>query len=954
MSAISGLGIKKEFSVQQNRAIILSNYLALVCGLSSLFLLFIPENRNPGGVREVLLIIAVFVVPVLMNTWGLTRMSRMYLCWVPVISIMLLMISGMLQADRIEITSYDGLRIYLLALSVVPYLLFESEDGYLFILGVLPAFLALLFFDQILSAAGVGYATKGVHVANYHFMHTRIMIAYVIINGSCFSLKRVISHNDLFNQKLLAELNAKNRLIKLQSKTELKQVNDQLMANLEALSKRELTLKKSQQMAGLASWERDVATGETYWSDEMYDIFGLSDNYDLNDPDLMKVLFAEKSILIREAYQRLLSTHEPYDFTLEAKTPIGYVKWIRVFAFPILSNDQRVVSVNGIVHDVTRYKQSEELMKLNERRYRSLFEQASDGIMVTDLTGNFIDANESMCKMLGYTKDEFMRSNTSILVDVGEQNISSVAWNDLLDGKQVFLERDMTHRNGAVISIEANLKMFASDRLMAICRDISERKEIEREKEYARYLLRERIKELTTLYRSSQILAKDDIEIRDALQEIVMVLPEGWQYSSICAARIQYGDLTFTSPNFREALASQGAGFRINDREMGRVEIVYLEETPEEVEGPFLFEERNLINVIAEMLQSYLVRKGREEELKVSQANLRATINNTEILIWSVDRAFNLLTFNEPFERHVRENYSYDVFVGAPLFPRTVSEEGSALSRDWHTYFLRALSGEIVRAEGSRLGRYFNYSLSPIIENSNIIGVSIFADDITDQKEHEKALADAQVKISELRLAALRSVMNPHFVFNALNSIQYFIAKNDRLNAINYLSTFSKLIRGILTNSLNNTIRLSEEVELLKHYIDLEMIRFEGKFSFTIDVESGIDLENIEVPSLLIQPYVENAILHGLYNKSEPGKLTISVKEIGDAVLFEVEDNGIGREAAMKLRAKNFPNHKSMGVAVTEERLKLINSNRKISFEIEDLMDGNIPLGTRIKIWISI
>jgi PAS domain S-box-containing protein len=433
-----------------------------------------------------------------------------------------------------------------------------------------------------------------------------------------------------------------------------------------------------------------------------------------------------------------------------------------------------------------------------------------------------------------------------------------------------------------------------------------------------------------------------------------MVLPEGWQYSNICAAKIQYGNLIFKTPNFKEGCISQGAEFRVNDREIGKVEVVYLEETPEEVEGPFLFEERNLINVIAEMLQSYLVRKGREEELKVSQANLRATINNTEILIWSVDRAFNLLTFNEPFERHVRENYGYDVAVGVPLFPGTVSEEGSALSRDWHTYFLRALSGEIVRAEGNRLGRYFNYSLSPIIENSKVIGVSMFADDITDQKEREKALADAQVKISELRLAALRSVMNPHFVFNALNSIQYFIAKNDRLNAINYLSTFSKLIRGILTNSLNNTIRLSEEVELLKHYLNLEMIRFEDKFSFEIDLKNGIDLENIEIPSLLIQPYVENAILHGLYNKSEPGKLKISIQEIGDAVLFEIEDNGIGRDAAMKLRSKNFPNHKSMGVAVTEERLKLINSKRKISFQIEDLMDGDAPAGTRIKIWITI
>jgi LytS/YehU family sensor histidine kinase len=195
--------------------------------------------------------------------------------------------------------------------------------------------------------------------------------------------------------------------------------------------------------------------------------------------------------------------------------------------------------------------------------------------------------------------------------------------------------------------------------------------------------------------------------------------------------------------------------------------------------------------------------------------------------------------------------------------------------------------------------------------------------------------------------------MNPHFVFNALNSIQFFIAKNDRLNAISYLSTFSKLIRGILTNSVSNKVKLSEEIELLKHYVNLELLRFENKFDFILTIAPEIEVETIEIPSLLIQPYVENAILHGLYNKPTKGTLKISVHEDKDSLLFEIEDDGVGREAARKLRQQNFPQHKSMGTILTEERLRLINLEEKASYEIIDLFNEGKSSGTLVKIWVA-
>ena len=224
--------------------------------------------------------------------------------------------------------------------------------------------------------------------------------------------------------------------------------------------------------------------------------------------------------------------------------------------------------------------------------------------------------------------------------------------------------------------------------------------------------------------------------------------------------------------------------------------------------------------------------------------------------------------------------------------------------------------------------------------------------DVSDRIEKEKLLAEANKKIGELKLMALRSVMSPHFIFNVLNSIQFFIGKNDRLNAINYLSTFSKLIRSILTHSVDNKIKLSEEIEMLKNYINLEMLRFENKFEFELIVDPDLEVDHIEVPTLLIQPYVENAILHGLYNKEEDGKLTLKISEKGDIIYFTIEDNGIGREAARKISQKNFPAHKSMGLKLTEERLRLINENKNVSFYIEDLKDGEKAAGTRVTIGV--
>lgn len=355
------------------------------------------------------------------------------------------------------------------------------------------------------------------------------------------------------------------------------------------------------------------------------------------------------------------------------------------------------------------------------------------------------------------------------------------------------------------------------------------------------------------------------------------------------------------------------------------------------------------------VIKDITARKVAEERLRLSEANLKATMNNTNVMVWSVDRDLRYVMMNTAFLQYIKQTYNYDLQVGMYIMPETKNPMLIALSSKWIQFYKRALSGETFSLSEERFGRHLSYSLNPIIENGKVIGVSIFAEDITEGLQNRRELADAHRAVAEYKLIALRSVMNPHFIFNALNSIQYFITKNDRLNAFNYLSTFSKLIRGILTSSKNSTVKLADEIEVLKHYIQLEMLRFENKFQFILNVDPEIDIENIEVQSLIVQPFVENAILHGLYNSERNGVLQLSImNDTSGRIIFVIEDNGIGRKAARELRNKVNPLHQSVGITLTEERLRLINNNKDVDIFIEDLYEENQPAGTKVKIWVNV
>jgi ligand-binding sensor domain-containing protein len=195
--------------------------------------------------------------------------------------------------------------------------------------------------------------------------------------------------------------------------------------------------------------------------------------------------------------------------------------------------------------------------------------------------------------------------------------------------------------------------------------------------------------------------------------------------------------------------------------------------------------------------------------------------------------------------------------------------------------------------------------------------------------------ASLNQKIAESEMTALRAQMNPHFIFNSLNSINSFIVENKTHLASDYLTKFSRLMRLILDNSKNESITLEKEMETLKLYLLMESIRFDKKFDYTIFIEPGIDQEQVRVPPMIIQPYVENSIWHGLLHKKEKGKVMVQIKKIAVGLEISIEDNGIGRERAVALKSKNSHARKSYGMQITNERVSQLNEKNIV--KISDL-----------------
>ena len=225
------------------------------------------------------------------------------------------------------------------------------------------------------------------------------------------------------------------------------------------------------------------------------------------------------------------------------------------------------------------------------------------------------------------------------------------------------------------------------------------------------------------------------------------------------------------------------------------------------------------------------------------------------------------------------------------------------------------------------------------------------------QLQSAQKQTEFQRQAIELEMQALRAQMNPHFIFNCLSSINRFILKNEAKTASGYLTRFSRLMRMVLQNSQKKSITLEDELQMLRLYLEMERLRFKNAFDYSINFLNEIDSDNIFIPPLILQPFCENAIWHGLMHKGEQGLMIIELKIENEVLLCTITDNGVGRQKAEVLKSKTVEKEKSMGLKITTERLALLNKEKNMQtvFDIEDLKDedGNAA-GTKVALRIQL
>lgn len=341
-------------------------------------------------------------------------------------------------------------------------------------------------------------------------------------------------------------------------------------------------------------------------------------------------------------------------------------------------------------------------------------------------------------------------------------------------------------------------------------------------------------------------------------------------------------------------------------------------------------------------------------KLTASKDNLTTALNiATEFNIQSivVQANENLALLNDK-----KKNYKKAYF-----YYKKAKEEGAKTLNDRNMLYVSELTSKYNKERSENqikdLAKKNQIAQLQITRNRNlwIMALSIFTliTVVVFSVSKQKRLKNEK-RILSLKQDALRSQMNPHFMFNALNSIKLYIIENDKKKATSYLNKFSKLMRKILEASSLQVTTLSQEIETMGLYMSIENIRFSNEIDFSVIVDSSLNLEFIKIPPLVLQPFLENSLWHGLSSKGEGKKMTVHIHKISsDYIQIDIADNGIGREASAKIKAKKSINRKSVGINLTNDRLTNFSKNLKNEYSInyEDLKDeNNNALGTKVVI----
>ena len=402
-----------------------------------------------------------------------------------------------------------------------------------------------------------------------------------------------------------------------------------------------------------------------------------------------------------------------------------------------------------IISDITGLKSAEKALRGSEEKYRAIVETTIDGIYQVDTSGKLVFMNESFARTFGYQREELLGKHFSSLLGVETFPEVKEMVEKVLAGENVSAEVSVQHKDGHKVPASFSATPLKPNGnvigLTGILRDITEHKRMEEALRKQAHDLGKRVKEISCIQAISDIVvSKQDVSLEEMLQGIVDVLPSGWQYPEITSAQISFGDQEFITKNFRVTNWKQSGDIIAHGNRLGAVEVCYLEEKPEMDEGPFLKEERALINVIAERLGRIIERKKAEGVVRDSEKRYRQLIDNMQEGLWLIDKDA-ITIFVNPCMAEIL-GYTAEEMLGKHLF-EFMDERGTEVAK----YNLeRRRQGikeqhdfEFTRKDGARV--YASLETSPITDEAgNYVGALACVADITERKKAQEALRQSE------------------------------------------------------------------------------------------------------------------------------------------------------------------------------------------------------------------
>jgi PAS domain S-box-containing protein len=607
--------------------------------------------------------------------------------------------------------------------------------------------------------------------------------------------------------------------------------------------------------------------------------------------------------------------------------PRGREMILQAFAAPLYDDSGDIIGAIEGIHDITDLRHAEQALKESEVKYRSLFEYAYDAIVLMH-DSRIVDCNPRALEMFGCTRDEFVGSALSTFAPPvqpdGSGSKEKVAGKirEALAGEAQFFECRCRTRDRRLFCAEVSLnriQMGDAAYVLAIIRDITARRDAEDALKKKTYDLNERVKELRCLYTVSKILGRPETGFDAQMQMIVDVIPDAWQYPEVTVARITLDRKVYETPAFRETAWMQRQPIRVNDREVGRVEVGYREERPLCDEGPFFKEERSLITSIAQRIGEYIVRRQAEEALSASETELRAVLSGMTDIVVVLDaegRCLKVAPTNPPsYSRptgEVRGRKLDEVFPslqaeGVPGAIKEALETGKPVAIE---YGMRVGNREI----------WFAAVIAPMTEGS----VVLVAREITERKQAETAVQTANKKLNLLSSITRHDILNQITVLRGYIDLSRLETTDPTL--LTYINR-EETAAGVIQRQIEFTRDYQNIGVTAPQWQDVHWIISRAVRGLDLGgVELAIDFEDLEVyADPLLEKVFFNLVDNALRYGEKITEIRFSGREDEEGFTLVCEDDGIGIPAKAKeaIFRREYYKNTGLGLYLSREILAI-------------------------------